>query len=72
MNILLLAFNLIPIPPLDGSHVLRHMLSEGGQRIYDAVGMLGFLLLFWKGGPIIAIFEYPFYLFFSFVFPGVV
>ncbi len=72
MNILLLAFNLIPIPPLDGSHVLRHMLSERSQRIYDAVGMIGFLLLFWKGGPIIQLFEYPFVMFFRFVFPGVI
>src|SRR5207302_9014374 len=26
LNLLLLAFNLIPIPPLDGSHVIKHLL----------------------------------------------
>lgn len=71
INILLLAFNLIPIPPLDGSHVLRHMLPESAQRIYDGVGILGLLLLFWVGGPLIAAFEYPFQLFFRLVFPGI-
>ncbi len=71
INILLLAFNLIPFPPLDGSHVLRHLLSPGAQRIYDGVGILGLLLLFWIGGPLIAIFEYPFQLFFRIVFPGI-
>ena len=29
INILLGIFNLIPVPPLDGSHVLRHFLSGG-------------------------------------------
>lgn len=70
INILLLAFNLIPVPPLDGSHVVRHMLSENGQRIYDGVGIFAFMLLFWKGAQIIAVFEYPFVMFFRFVFPG--
>ena len=29
LNLLLLAFNLIPIPPLDGSHVIKHLLAAG-------------------------------------------
>ena len=70
INILLLAFNLIPVPPLDGSHVVRHMLSESAQRIYDGVGIVAFMLLFWVGGRVIAIFEYPFIMFFRLVFPG--
>lgn len=50
INVLLGVFNLIPVPPLDGSHVLRHMLPDGMRRIYDTVGYFGlFLLLFWGG-----------------------
>ncbi|MGI9104503.1 MAG: site-2 protease family protein [Terriglobales bacterium] len=71
INILLLAFNLIPVPPLDGSHVIRHMLSDSAQRIYDGVGIFAFLLLFWVGGRVIQIFEMPFFLFFRTVFPGI-
>ena len=54
LNILLGVFNLIPVPPLDGSHVLRHFLSEPIRRAYDTVGMFGLLLLVLKGQPLLA------------------
>jgi Zn-dependent protease len=54
LNILLGVFNLIPVPPLDGSHVLRHFLAEPIRRAYDAVGMFGLLLLVLKGQPLLA------------------
>ncbi|MGZ7042653.1 MAG: site-2 protease family protein, partial [Thermoanaerobaculia bacterium] len=41
INILLAIFNLIPIPPLDGSHVLRHFLSDSARNIYDKIGWIG-------------------------------
>jgi Zn-dependent protease len=53
INVLLAVFNLIPVPPLDGSHVLRHFLPESIRRIYDAVGIFGLLLLFFLGGNLI-------------------
>ncbi len=50
VNVLLGVFNLIPVPPLDGSHVLRHLLSESARQIYDNVGMIGLVVLFLFGG----------------------
>lgn len=38
-------FNLIPIPPLDGSHVLYHFLPAGLRERYRAFQRLGFLPL---------------------------
>ncbi|ABF42859.1 peptidase M50 [Candidatus Koribacter versatilis Ellin345] len=46
INILLFVFNLLPIPPLDGSHVVRHFLSPDAQRVYDRVGTYGLMLFF--------------------------
>lgn len=45
LNLLLCFFNLIPIPPLDGSHVLYHFLPAGVRERYRAFQRLGFLPL---------------------------
>ena len=45
LNMLLLAFNLLPIPPLDGSQVLKHLLPRSWVLPYQRVGAFGIALL---------------------------
>lgn len=45
INLILAFFNLLPIPPLDGSHVLAHMLPDGLRRPYERVSEWGILVL---------------------------
>ncbi len=46
INVLLGVFNLLPIPPLDGSHVVLHLLPERLAALYRKAGRLGFAGLF--------------------------
>jgi len=45
LNLLLLAFNLIPIPPLDGSHVAKYVLPPAWAIRYQQIGPLGIIIL---------------------------
>jgi Zn-dependent protease len=55
-NLVLAFFNLIPIPPLDGSHVFYHILPPGAGMQYRQLQRFGFL-------PILAV---------SYLMPGVI
>ena len=52
INIMLGVFNLVPIPPLDGSKILLGILPQGMARVYGRLEPYGFivlLILFYTG-----------------------
>jgi Zn-dependent protease len=64
INLFLAAFNLLPIPPLDGSHVFKYLLPPKWSLQYQRLGALGFLLLFAVlsfARPVLAIWLSPAY-----------
>ena len=44
-NLVLAFFNLLPVPPLDGSHVAKYLLPPAWALRYQALGRYGLLLL---------------------------
>lgn len=59
VNLFLTVFNLIPLPPLDGSQLIRHVLPYKALQIYDRLGLISLILIFLFGGRIMAIFVQP-------------
>jgi len=45
VNLMLAFFNLIPIPPLDGSHVVYRLLPPRLAEVYQQAGRYGFLMI---------------------------
>jgi Zn-dependent protease len=71
LNLALAAFNFIPLPPLDGSHVLSALLPSGVEAFYEKIRALGpliLIVLFMTGafslilGPLLFGLEYIFYI----------
>ena len=46
INLVLAVFNLIPIPPLDGSHVVKHFLPVRLAIAYQGLARFGLLIVF--------------------------
>ncbi len=59
LNLFLAFFNLLPLPPLDGSHLIRHLLPTGMLRVYDQLGIISLILMFVFGGRLVNIFVGP-------------
>jgi Zn-dependent protease len=54
INLSLFIFNLLPIPPLDGSHFLRNALPYNAVQVYDRIGgWISYLLMIFVGGFIL-------------------
>jgi Zn-dependent protease len=45
LNLVLVVFNLIPIPPLDGSHVMKYLLPAGWSLRYQQLSRYGIVIL---------------------------
>jgi Zn-dependent protease len=46
INLVLIVFNMVPIPPLDGSHVMYHLLPPALGVKYRQMGQYGMILVF--------------------------
>ena len=68
INLILVAFNLLPLPPLDGSHVLKYLLPPAWAMQYQRIGQYGIIILIallYFGGRFLDLWMYPAYALFS-------
>jgi Zn-dependent protease len=64
LNVVLAFFNLIPVPPLDGSHVFYHLLPPGAGLRYRRLQALGFvpvMVLVWAFPGVLQVLLWPAY-----------
>ena len=75
-SLILCVFNLIPIPPLDGSHILFSILPPQYDNVkfilerYGIFILLGLIMLNAIGIPILSLWIWPFVMFFGRLFAG--
>jgi Zn-dependent protease len=81
-NLILIFFNLLPIPPLDGSHVFKYLLPTGWRSAYQQIGRYGLLILvllltvgrdvlfIWMS-PISSVLRFALRIVFPYMLPGV-
>ncbi|MBI5020128.1 MAG: site-2 protease family protein [Ignavibacteriales bacterium] len=71
LNVVLAVFNLIPIPPLDGSHVVAAMLPDSLSEQYQRLGFYGIFIVIiimrWQPfsmlfSSIISVLSYPYFM----------
>lgn len=55
VNLLLMLFNLIPVPPLDGHYVLHYFLPPAGQRILEQIGPFGIIIAIIVARPVLGV-----------------
>ena len=54
VNLSLFFFNLLPIPPLDGSHLLRNILPYKAVQVYDRIPIwISYILMIFVGGSVL-------------------
>src|SRR5947199_374218 len=64
LNVVLAFFNLIPVPPLDGSHVFYYLLPPGAGLKYrqlQAFGFLPVMVLVWAMPGVLQVLLWPAY-----------
>ncbi len=67
INLLLAIFNLVPVPPLDGSRILRHYLPYNALKAYDNIGAFANLIILYllMRTGVLNIFYAPAFVFFN-------
>lgn len=53
LNLVLMVFNLIPVPPLDGHHVLNYFLPPRAQQAMQRIGPFGILIAILLARPLL-------------------
>lgn len=51
INLILMLFNFLPVPPLDGHYLLHYFLPPSGQRALEQIGPFGIIIAMFVGLP---------------------